>query len=134
MASRVEQYSDSERRRHPRYRTSFRAQITTDAGTADGTVTSLSLSGLQLHCGRQVAEEVLPNVQRAALSSPINIEVSFEVPTSGSSREPIKVQCRIINARRESRDKFWLGGEFVVFNQNGEDRLQDYLRNFGQRL
>ena len=134
MTNKEERYSDAERRRHPRYHTSFRARITTEAGTTDGTVTSLSLSGLQLHCGRQVAEEVLPNVQRAILSSPVNVDVSFEVPTSASSRSAIQVQCRITNARRESRDKFWLGGAFVTFSKDSEEYLQDYLRHFGQRL
>jgi len=115
-------------RRQPRVATSFRGKAFTDSGEhLHVVITDVSLSGLRLEGSRQVVDALLADGVSGAsdTNSHISLAVHFSVPTA-SDHIPVKVHCKIINARLAGKDTSQIGMKFVTFEE-GRTALIDYL-------
>ncbi len=123
-----------DQRREPRFRTSFPCTVDAATSVANGVITNLSMSGLQLECDHSLMKALMPNIKRPTPHEPIELTIHFDVPTSHKDKEPIDLQCKIIYSRRLAQDTYLLGCAFCVFEHQSDEMLQNYLENFGERI
>lgn len=123
-----------DQRREPRFRTDFVCTVDTTTCEADGVITNLSMSGLQLECDHSLMAALMPNIKRPTPHEPVELTIHFDVPTSRKDKETIDLQCKIIYSRRLAQDKYVLGCAFGEFENQCDEVLHDYLEHFGERI
>lgn len=100
--------------------------ITTGDGTeAPCRVTNLSRDGVMIPCDPDTLSRVIPNQESVAPH--LAVPVHFDLCLPDGNQSPVRCQCDIIYVRRVSRDCFNMGMSFSAFEEEGQQRLDDYI-------
>ena len=125
----------NEGRLQPRFRTDFKATLTTSSGEQIGVViTNISLSGLQLKGDDALPFKLFADRHQQRTPKLANFTIKFAVPTTTRDQAVIDIQCQPVYIRRVSKECSLVGSQFCHFNRQTEADLADYINHFGVPL
>jgi hypothetical protein len=81
----------------------------------------VSRDGLTLSCDAETLRKIMPNKASVAPKDPITLTTAFTLTDS------IEAQCRVIFARRVSKDHFILELKFTEINEQATLHLDNYI-------
>tara|TARA_R110001592_G_scaffold138511_5_gene357776 strand:+ start:85236 stop:85715 length:480 start_codon:yes stop_codon:yes gene_type:complete len=81
----------------------------------------ISRDGLTLSCDSETLHSILPNKTVVAPKDPVSMNTTFALDKS------INALCRVIFARRLSKDHFIMELKFVDINEQAKQDLDDYI-------
>lgn len=81
----------------------------------------VSRDGLSLSCNAETLHSIMPNKTSIAPKDPIALSVLFTLA------ENIEAKCRVILARRLSKDQFIMDLKFIEINENAMMHLDSYI-------
>jgi len=113
-------------RHYHRIAVDLNGTITTEAGTeVSCRVSNLSRDGVMVPCDPDTLDRIMPNHEPVAPH--LAVPVRFELQLPGSNDTPVRCRCDIIYVRRVSRDCFNTGMSFSAFEEDDQQRLDDYI-------
>ena len=118
---------NSERRKYPRVSLQGEANIFLAGILRNGTLMNLSPSGIQLECRHQLIEQLATFKSEAGLFP--NFELEFTLPTEGRSKKTIKSICNVSYCRRQCRDSYHLGLNFITLDEIDEKQVDEYIHH-----
>lgn len=117
--------TDLDKRRETRINTQIEADLQTTDKSGTGVITNISLSGIQIECGRKMLFDLMPNIQRPNPREPLQLFVSFNLPDNNA--EKIQLQCQMMYARRLAKERFLVGGTTYLISAQDEAKLKAML-------
>ncbi len=83
----------------------------------------ISRDGLTISCDTKTLQNIMPNKASVAPKDPISMRTTFKLDKS------IHASCRVIFARRLSKDHFVMELKFVDINEQAMQDLDDYIES-----
>lgn len=81
----------------------------------------ISRDGLTLNCDTETLHKIMPNKASVAPKDPISLITQFTLLKS------VKAECRVIFARRLSKNKFIIELKFVAMDEIAIQHVDDYI-------
>jgi len=116
-----------ERRQVKRYNIELDIDIVLEDGTILPVLThDISLNGIQFICDSQIANEIEPRGLQSHSLDRIKVKVITRFPTD--DKQKFYASCKVVAARRLSQDEYMLSLEFINFEKNSSNILQNYIK------
>jgi len=116
-------------RNHPRLRVHLAAEVVTDSHATEVTITNMSKSGLQLECGQDLIEAMMPDIKHPSPNKAIHIKVNVDLKQKTKGKSPVSMACAIIYSRRLSQKTHVLGCTFNDTGSKGKKQLLNFLQH-----
>lgn len=81
----------------------------------------ISRDGMTLNCDTETLHKLMPNKASVAPKNPITLTTLFSLPKN------IAAKCRVIFARRLSKNQFIMELKFVDIDESAMQHLDDYI-------
>lgn len=117
-------------RQLPRFTAQLPVQLSTKELTAEGLITNISESGLQIECPHALLTNLMPNIIRPDPNIPVYFDLHFQVETTEQQFCDINLICSVVYLRRKSQSIYILGCSFKEFQGDSSQQLADYIQNF----
>jgi hypothetical protein len=122
-----------ERRRTHRYRIRLPVELILEDGRLLSVEsTDISNRGLQFRCDSWVADEIEPRGIRNHPLDQIRLKAVTDFPGMDKYNSRLYACCRVVVARRLSRDEYILGIEFIDFEAGSDRLLERFLKRCEQ--
>mgnify|MGYP000592638217 CR=1 FL=1 len=95
--------------------------VETDSTKANCYLDRVSRDGLTLSCDTETLHKILPNKASVAPKDPTSLDVLFTLS------ENIDAKCRVIFARRLSKNQFIMDLKFIEINESAMLHLDNYI-------
>ena len=95
--------------------------VKTDSTKTKCYLDRVSRDGLSLNCDAETLHKIMPNKTSIAPKDPIALSAVFTLA------ENIEAKCRVILARRLSKDQFIMDLKFIEINEKAMMHLDNYI-------
>lgn len=114
-----------ERRKYPKVSVNGEVAILLAGVIRNGALMEVSPAGVQIEVRRQLIEQLGKFKSEAGLYP--NFELEFMLPVGGRAKTSIKTVCNVAYCRRQRQDRYHLGLNFVLLNENDERQVDAYI-------
>jgi hypothetical protein len=118
-----------ERRNYPRLHTRFPAEVIGGGkrATDHALAADVSITGLQLVCDARVAGRLVPDAERADLSSAKPVTVRVTLPLRDGTHVKVEARCKLRMVRRSEDGEYRIGLEYDYFEGQSYNALEAFI-------
>ena len=118
-------------RRDLRYHVDLPARVVGDGPVVEAQLLNLSASGLQMRCGLDDIQHLLPGPggEVPLARQPVPLQMQFKVALGEGilGRESVSLTCQVIYIRRQPQGRCLVGCQFKAFAGDSAQILERYL-------
>lgn len=91
------------------------------------TASNLSRAGIMLLCDFETVKQLIPNQTTPAPGDWIYVTTRFAIPVVAAQTVSVAADGHIVHLRRIARDQFQVGVQFIEFENNGFNYVDQYV-------